>query len=78
MTEMILDASEFPEPILSGIKTRKVRVRSFDGEFRLTPVVDRDAIAIEMEFWKNFDEMVSECDEKLSIEDFSRTTSVRS
>jgi len=38
MTEMILNARTFPEPIFRMIKTEKVKVHETGGEIRLIPV----------------------------------------
>jgi hypothetical protein len=40
MTDMILDASILPEPLLKLVDTHKVRVRKADGVITMSPVED--------------------------------------
>ena len=40
MNEMVLVARTLPEPLFQLIRTEKVKVCEFDGEIRLTPIID--------------------------------------
>ena len=40
MSEMVLDTKALPESLLRLLKTEKVKMREFDGEIRLTPIVE--------------------------------------
>ena len=42
MSEMVLDTRELPESLLRLLRADKVKVREFDGEVRLTPIVEID------------------------------------
>lgn len=39
MTEMLLDTKTLPESLYRLLKVEKVKVREFDGEVRLTPII---------------------------------------
>jgi hypothetical protein len=40
MTEIVLNTSTLPEPLLRLIRAEKVKVRETDGEIRLTPILE--------------------------------------
>ena len=42
MNEIILDVNILPEPLHRLLRAEKVKVREFDGEIRLTPIVKTD------------------------------------
>ena len=39
MIEMVLDTKTLPEPLFRLLQVEKVKVREFDGEVRLIPVI---------------------------------------
>ena len=41
MNEMVLDARTLPEPLFRFIRTERVKVREYDGEVRLTPIIEK-------------------------------------
>jgi len=40
MSEMVLETRVLPELLFRLLKTEKVKVRAFDGEVRLTPIIE--------------------------------------
>jgi len=40
MTEMLLDTKTLPESLYRLLRVEKVKVREFDGEIRLTPIIN--------------------------------------
>ena len=40
MIEMVLETKTLPTPLLRLIRTSKVKVWEFDGEVRLTPIIE--------------------------------------
>ena len=42
MPDLVLMSSAFPEPILSMLRTDRVRVIETDGVITLTPIIDSD------------------------------------
>ena len=40
MNEMVLETRVLPESLLRLLRTEKVKVREFNGEVRLTPIIE--------------------------------------